>query len=154
MSVDTSIGDIIVAAVQALTLLVTDAPLPAASVVRSKTPSLTPKTNPPKIVVVVGDRPSKVEFLSSDWKLSYWPCSIVIFAGDGAKQEDDDRSRTWRAQIEVLIFDQQSTTFAGLSAFNEVNAGDKSAFDPAALDKDLAALAANFEVQVIESRAG
>ena len=154
MSIDTSIGEILVTAVQSLTLMVTVAPLPAASVIRSKTPSLPPGTHPPKIVVVVGDRPSKVEFISSAWKLSYWPCSIVIFAGDGAKQADDDRSRTWRAQIEAIIFDQQSSAFAGLASFNEVNASDKSAFDPAALDKDIAALTSNFEVQVIESRAG
>ena len=157
MSVDGLIGDAIVTALRVETFVVTpaDPPTPAvnlpdASIVRSKTPSLPPKTNPPKIVVVVGDRPSKVERLTATEKLSYWPCSVVVFAGGGSKQDDDERSRTWRGQIERKVFDQDATTFASVTGFNGVAAAEKSAFDPAALDKDLAALTSNFEVQVIE----
>lgn len=157
MSIDGQIGDAIVAAIQAIGLEVSEGPpaveLPDESVLRRKTPSLPPKKEPPQVVVVVGDTAAKVEWLNATQKLSTWPVSVVIITAGGRKHEDDERSRTWREEIERAVYDQQRTCFADLAGFNECNVSGKSPFDPQALDKDLVYLTSNFEVQVIETLA-
>jgi hypothetical protein len=162
MSADVAIGDAIVAAIQGIGLVVTaadppavpaDVTLPDANVLRMKYPALPPKTQPPRVAVVVADRPSRVEKLTATQKLSYWPCAAVVITAGGRKHEDEERSRTWRALIEAEVLDRQRATFAGVTGFNESNAGDKLPFEPGALDKDLVFLASAFEVQVIETLA-
>lgn len=160
-AVATNIGTAVVTAVQGIGLVVTPAvvapPSPAvtlanANVLFRKRPELAPKEEPPKVFVVVGGKPD-VERLTGTQKLNKWKCAVVIVTAGGTKLENDDRGRTWIEQIETAVFDQQETTFAGLTGFNRCEVADTGPFDPAALDKSLVWLASNFTVEVITATA-
>jgi hypothetical protein len=153
MSVAGNIGTKVATAIQGINLEVsTGVMLDDARVIVRKKPELAPKEQPPLVLVVVGEE-GETERLTATKKLKRWTVAVVIATAGGAKLEEDTRLRTWREQIDAKIYDQQLTTFATLTGFNECNATGRSPFDPQALSKDLVWSVQNYEIQVIETLA-
>lgn len=143
------IADAVVAAIRGLALV------PAAAVVKRKTPSLPPGVDPPAIVVVVGEAgfEGRTEPLTWNQKINRYPTTVIVITAAGGKTlADDDTVREWRGLIEDEIDDRWQATFASVPGINKVDSVGKTPFDGAVLPKDLNYSAQTFEVEVIEQR--
>lgn len=141
------IADAAVAAIEALAL---DDDL---TVVKRKTPSLPDGTEPPCVVVVVGEggEEGQTEPISATKKVNRYPVTVVIITA-GGNLADDETIREWRDQIEDALDDRARTTFSTVTGLNVVNTIGKAPFDGALIPRDLNYSAQTFNVEVIESR--
>lgn len=143
MSVAGNLADAIVTKVRTLSLVA------SASVVRRKTPSLPAGTDPPQIVVSIGEE-GDVKPMTSAKDFVNYPVAVTIVTGAGKQLLDDETIRTWRASIRLAI--NTRSTFSGVTQFNKVSPTGKAPFNPAALAKDLNYSMLVFTVQTIEAR--
>lgn len=140
----TAVADAIVAAVQALGWS-------GVTVFRRKVPTLPQGTDPPAVVVVVGEE-GLSEYLTATQDLIKYPAAVVYFSAGGHKLEDDDTIRARRQALRQAV--ETQGTFASVPGFNMVQSGGKAPFNPAALPKDLNVSTQTFTVEVIEDRDG
>ena len=141
MSVAGSIADAIVTAIQALALV------DSGNVVKRKVPSLPQGTDPPQIVVSVGEE-GPFEPLWAGYILVKYPASVCIFTAGGKKLGDDETMRTWRQSIRRAV--DANGTFSTVSEFNLVDWEGKTPFMQPAAAKDINASLMTFTVEAIE----
>lgn len=147
MSIAENLGDAAVTALQGLDLTgVADA-----SIVRRKAPTLPIGTDPPAIVVTIGEE--QQEHLTGATKLVTYPLLVTVFTGGGRKLQDDDTLRDWRESIREELDDRGRTTFTAVTGFNKSDFAGGVLYPPAALPKDVNAMALLFEIEVLEPRA-
>lgn len=152
LSVGEAIGDLAVAAVEALGI--TDGGK-AVDVKKRKVPALPSGVEPPQIVVVVQE--DRTEPYSGTERLKTYTLAVVIIRAGGRKLAVDPVVQGWRQQIERKLDDRGRDVFVGLPAgarFQQSDCvGGKAPFDMSGLPKDIDWSALAFSVQIIETRA-